>query len=287
MLAALIPPVPELKVNPSPGIHLVLSHLLEYKEYRTYYWNQGQAGDYVIMDNGAHELGMGQTHSELLMRCRSIGANEVVLPDVLFDRRGTVERTKQMLKWIIGPGWDEYNETGCPRCMVVPQGTDRSDWAICLKSLLQAWDFYARQAPSELAPPVIGVSKDYDDWRGGLPYLVGHYIKPVFDSRECDVHCLGWPSYLWSIALVARQFPWVRSTDSAKAFVYAKNGILLEPGGPVPSYPRRDPRYFNDPLSRTQRAIAKRNISVFRAAATDELVFSPVEEDENDEPEAA
>jgi hypothetical protein len=122
--------------------------------------------------------------------------------------------------------------------------------------------------------PVIGISKDYDTWRGGLPYLIGHYVEPLRAQRKFDVHCLGWPSNLWSLAKVARAYPWIRSTDSAKAYVYAKNGILLEPGGPIPQYPKRDENYFTELLPRETRTIMRRNVEIFKATASDEIILA-------------
>ena len=68
-----------------------------------------------------------------------------------------------------------------------------------------------------------------------------------------------WSNNLWSTALIAGRYPWIRSTDSAKPFVFAKNYIRLEPGGPIPSYPRRDPEYFHAPLRQSQWEIAMFN----------------------------
>jgi hypothetical protein len=274
---ALIPPIPDLDRCPRTGFHLILAHLLHEEEYTRFYQVRRKAGDYLILDNGAHELGVSLKEGELLTLCRQLRAQELVLPDVLFDRRGTVERTKRMLKYIVNPnGWRHFLSAGAPRFMLVPQGTDRADWAMCLKHLLEVWDEYSAKTPVKLANPVIGISKDYDDWKGGLAYLIGHYVEPLLriDGRQFDVHCLGWPNNLWAIAKVKRNQPYVRSTDSAKPFVYAKNGITLEPGGPIPKYPRRDANYFKEPLSPLQWKIAERNMLVYQAAATDDLVLS-------------
>lgn len=131
-----------------------------------------------------------------------------------------------------------------------------------------------------LIPPVIGISKDYDAWRGGLTRLLSDYVVEEVNAwPELDVHCLGWPNDLWSLAKVHENFPWVRSTDSAKPFVFAKNLIQLEPGGESPRYPRRDTNYFTERLTRKQWEIAKRNIEVFQASASDELVHSAYAED--------
>jgi hypothetical protein len=271
----LIPPIPDLHRIPRTGLHLVLSHQFNDPTYEAYYRLRRHAGDYLILDNGAHELGAGQEPKDLLLKAASIQAQEVVLPDVLFDRRGTVHRSKRMLKWLTTyDGWATYVNAGMPRFMFVPQGTNMAEWATCLKHLFQAWDLFTSRMPEAIEDPVVGISKDYDTWRGGLKYLIERYVAPWRSNQPFDVHCLGWPSNLWTLAEVCRTFPWIRSTDSAKPFVYAKAGILLEPGGKVPKYPRRDPEYFNEPLTFRQWNIALRNVEVFRATATDMLIPS-------------
>lgn len=276
MRIALIPPTPDLPRAPKTGIHLLLAHLMEDAKYTKFYAERRKKGDYLILDNSAHEKGVGDTFEQGLMEKASfLQAQEVVLPDILFDRRGTIERSKQMLKWIVGKGWEQYVEAGKPRLMIVPQSRveERADWQVCLRGLLQAWDTYAPRAPEALEAPVIGISKDFDEWRGGLAKLIRDYVVKVFQDRDIDVHCLGWPNDLWSIARVSNEFPWVRSTDSAKAFVYAKNFICLEPGGWVPTYPRRDPDYHTESLNPPQWDLALRNVRVYQACGTNEIII--------------
>lgn len=277
MKIALIPPIPNLQhADHNDGMHLLLAHLMGDRRYVHFYQQMRIAGHYLIMDNGAHELGAALSHEQILGMARRVLAQEIVLPDVLFDRHGTIERTKRMLKWIVKEGWEEYDSAKRPRLMMVPQGKDSPDWAQCVKGLVKTWETFAPQAPELLQPPILGISKDYDENRGGLPNLIGNYIEPLRESFEFDTHCLGWPSKLWSLARVAHDFPWIRSTDSARPYVYAKHGILLEPGGQVPSYPRRDTLYFEEFLPAWKLEIARKNTLVFRATATDELMHSAV-----------
>lgn len=267
MKIALIPPIPELRTFTSTGIHLILSHLLEDVEYRTYYRERAEADDYIILDNSAHEFGAGNRPDLLLDQAIEVKANEVVCPDVLFDANGTYEATRSMLVYL-NKNWSHYVEAGKPQLMIVPQGSNRQEWVKCLNNMLRAW---VVMPDYPLGDPVIGVSKDYEPLvKGGITSLISQYLKPL----NMQVHCLGWPSDLWALARVQRECPWVRSTDSAKPFVYAANEILLEPGGKVPDYPRRAPDYFSAPLTEVSRSIAKRNIEVFQAAALDHLILA-------------
>lgn len=272
MDVALIPPVPELRLTESTRTHLVLSHLFDQEEYLKYYRGCSEVGDFIILDNGAHENGVGESNASLLDKARLINADEIVLPDVLFNGQSTVELTKQMLKWIAGPGWNDYLMAGKPNFMIVPQGSNRTEWSKCLAQLMREWDLWTDRCPETLGQPCIGVSKDYEIWNHGLVQLIQRYIVPFYEERFIDVHCLGWPNKLWSLSDIVKEYPWVRSTDSAKPHVYAYYEIQLEPGGPIPDYPRRPPNYFNRPFTTLQRSIAKKNIEVFKAAATNMII---------------
>lgn len=272
MRTALIPPIPHLRRFASGGTHLLLSHLFTYPEYISHYQKRSEEGDYVILDNSAHEAGQGHKMSTLLIQASAVLADEVVVPDVLFDARGTVEGARSSLRWLRGvEGQSAYQDALRPRLMYVPQGANRSEYAWCLREMMSAHE--GAQEHIELDPPVIGISKDYYNWQPqGLHGLIRDFMTDLRVNQKADIHCLGWPTDLWAIAPVARYYPWVRSTDSAKPFVYAKNNILLEPGGKVPEYPHRDPGYFEEELKDEQLEIATINVQVFEASATDLLI---------------
>lgn len=271
MRTALIPPIPHLEEFASGGTHLLLSHLFEHPKYALHYKKRSEVGDYIILDNSAHEAGKGNKFTTLLIQAKSVLADEVVVPDVLFDSRGTVEGARASLRWLRSrEGQDAYKACLSPRLMYVPQGENRSEYAWCLREMIAAHE--AAEEHLDLQPPVIGISKDYYNWPN--EGLVG-LVKDMTDLRvrmSIDIHCLGWPTNLWALAPVARYYSWVRSTDSAKPFVYAKAGILLEPGGKVPEYPRRDPNYFTERLTADQLELARKNVEVFKASASDMLI---------------
>lgn len=270
MRIALIPPTPDLTKLPRTGIHLLLSQNFSDERYVEYYKERRKYGDLLILDNGAHENGIGEEAHHLLAKSSVVNAQEVVVPDALFDRRATVERAKRFMRYIVSrEGRKAYTSAGCPRLMLVPQAQERAEWGVCLHAMLTAWD---RIVPEDMESPVIGISKDYDSWRGGLIRLISDFVEPLYDERDFDVHLLGWSNNLWMTAQIAQTYPWIRSTDSAKPFVFAKRLIRLEPGGRIPNYPRRDPNYFTESLTVAQWEIAMVNIEVYKAAAQNELV---------------
>jgi len=62
--------------------HLVLAHLIDVdKEYTTFYRRMSERGDFIIMDNGAFELGESYEPSKLIELATRVAADAVVLPD--------------------------------------------------------------------------------------------------------------------------------------------------------------------------------------------------------------
>jgi hypothetical protein len=273
MKAALIPPIPELGTFGNGSFHLLLSHLMHNRRYREHYKDQRKKGAYLVLDNSAHENEIGESATTLLTQAIELRAQEVVVPDCLFDAEGTIESALSSIEyWFEGDRADEMRKLD-PALMYVPQGRNREQWIECLKELvrLQIYTARMRKARTDF---VIGLSKDYEVWDGGLLRLLRECLGPLKKDAadrniRIQVHMLGWGRGLWNLLDVRRQCPWVRSTDSAKPFVYAYKGIELSTASFPPEYPGRRKRYFLTKLSTQQREIAASNVKIFRQVAGD------------------
>jgi hypothetical protein len=272
---ALIPPIPELKKYGKGEFHLLLSHLMDNSEYAAHYMAERQRGAYLVLDNSAHEFKVGQAAQDLKTYAEMLNAQEVVVPDALEDGPQTVELAIATLE-----AWYEEDDTMAtlnPALMYVPQGQDESEWKACFEELVQLHVFMSKRVKGFRRSFVLGVSKDYDVWDGGLIHLLREYVAPMrerlWQEREIkmQVHMLGWMRYLWHLNEIAKEFPWIRSTDSAKPFVYARGNITTSPAQPIPPYPTRPDDYFERSLTQHQRAHATRNVKVFGRAATGTL----------------
>jgi hypothetical protein len=264
MKIALIPPTGNLADFRSDLIHLVLSHLLRVPEYREFYQKCQQRGEYVILDNGAHENTAGEDPDLATL----IHASEMVCPDVLFEGEETVRRCQQALfAWSESEKFDRLR----PHVMLVPQGHTYPEWRTCLYRLLEEYDQFAVWHPRRFwRLPVIGLSKDYEVWPGGLHRLFETDLTMLMGQDGYSVHMLGWGRDLWKLNEIARDFGaflQLRSVDSAKPFVFARAGIRLDPNRPAPDYPRRTADYFTTSLTEEQLETAKHNVLVFRACA--------------------
>src|SRR3990167_4617517 len=122
-LVSPIPPVSELlHSRPLGDFHLVLAHLMNTPGYAAYYKARGAAGDYLVLDNGAHENGSGLEVNQLMSIARLLDASEVVMPDALFSAEDTVRRTRTAFMQLKeAPQLAHAVHSSVTALMVVPQ----------------------------------------------------------------------------------------------------------------------------------------------------------------------
>lgn len=256
MLIAVIPPHDLLDEYATMGdqYHLILSsEVLSRDDYGSFYRDRIQKGDYVILDNSAHEQLEGQTITQLMEAIRTVYPSEVVLPDRLFFGDDTLDRST-IAASVFRREFPSVSQMG------VPQGRTFNEWQACLVGLRQ------------LGVESIGISKDYEVWPGGLYRLVSTVQSFGFAPRQ--IHMLGWGRELWQLGDLHDQ---ARGVDSAKPIVYALNGVQLPDEitkSNTPTYPRRRTDYFDtDANSRSSEDVssfhrrATHNIGVFRSTA--------------------
>lgn len=250
MKISVIAPIPLLEKysSLSDHYHLVLTHLVHQSpKYKEFYRQCGKRGDWILLDNSAHELGAGEGTSMIISAAEAIGANEVILPDRLFFGEDTYERSFETAMKI------RYRLPDV-RLMGVPQGRTVNEYDRCLRRLLS------------LGIDAIGISKDYEVWPGGLRDRV-ETVRML--APDVDIHLLGWgrePEQLYRLARAPELN--IRGVDSAKPLVYAQFGIVLNsPSTSLsqPRYPSRHENFFNVPV--LNEFVAFSNIQVFREFA--------------------
>ena len=249
MRVAIIAPTPLLKEYAVLGdnYHLTLAHqILEGGEYLNFYRQRRVLGDYVILDNSAHEFGEGLNLGRLATAIQLLAPQEVVLPDRVFFGDDTLALSTEAYQYLA----PKYSSL---RLMGVPQGRTRQEYFCCLEGLV------------DLGVTALGVSKDYEVWEGGLVSLVEEVLRL---APNLPIHLLGWGRDLPQLWSLATTFPdQIRGVDSAKPLVYASQGLYLsmDPGAVVPEYPRRSPNFFH--LQDLDPPTALHNITVFRSWA--------------------
>jgi hypothetical protein len=267
----LIPPIPHLKQFGQGPFHLVLAHLLQSdKDYLKHYKAQARGGAYIMIDNSAHEQGSGQGLPQLLACLELLnprpGRVQLVMPDVLWDGQATARTTLEAFHVLAQPLEKGILERYGAELCYVPQGKNRQEWEWCFHYLTQA---FIKLFPED-TPWCIGMSKDYEVWWGGVLSLLNRTVYPtgVVIHRKPQVHLLGWGRKLWKLRTIVKSANVrIRSTDSAKPFVYASAGIRLEPWLKPPEYPKREGDYFHTTLTPEQLAIAAYNVRIFEDTA--------------------
>lgn len=258
MKTAIIAPSRLLGRYAVTGYHLALCHLVDSdRTYGEFYAHAAGRGDFIILDNSAHELGEGLT-SAMERSADMIMPDEVVLPDRLFNAEDTVDFGRDAIN-----SFRHLTPIGC-RVMGVPQGTTIEEWDWCCYQLI------------DMEVDTIGISKDYEAWDGGLLGRV-HAVRRIADRiwhpRLSAIHMLGWGRQLWQLPILAHEsvgpndIP-IRGVDSGKPLVYAASKINLSGFG-TPKYPKRAYNFFDFDDEDIPSEIALININEFRKAAND------------------
>lgn len=224
MKLATILPTHYLDMIEGNTYHMALAHLVgKDKEYTDFYRRQVDVfNSFVIMDNGVIE-GEQQSIEAICKKAELIHASEIILPDVFMGCDATLDSTHAAM---------EYVKKNYPhlKMMGVPQGKDIDEWVNCAEVMLD-WDI-----DSIGIPKVLTKLEGRDARLQALAILNECYPKQM---KTVEVHLLGcWenPIELAMIAKAEQQgdISPVRGCDSAIAYVYARDNMLITQG-PRPS----------------------------------------------------
>jgi len=184
--------------------HLVLAQYKDDYAYLSRYKVAHRLGDFVMVDNGAAELGRSIPFEQVLDFANAIRADEVILPDVLDDSVATVKSSIETAHFLPPK-----------KCAVVPQGSNWDEWTWCLKELLS------------LGCRTICIAKRYERLPGGRPHALGILRKMDLLDRY-DIHLLGFDGDpLKEIREALACYQGIRGVDSAVPLAWAQQGMQL------------------------------------------------------------
>lgn len=279
MKAAIIPPIEYLPTTRLRKYHLVLSYLLDHPEYQKFYRelkSDGLESPFITLDNSAHEFTVGESIERILILGSRIHADEIVIPDHLFNREETVLSARNTLSSLLSSFTNIFS-TYRPRLMFVAQGKSRKDYNQCWMDLsIMIRDFRRDFLDRHGFKPEItfGVSKDYEIFDGGLMRVLKSTVIPMASSFKADIHILGWGHDLWAHRTIAEELgDQIRSTDSAKPFVFGISHTRLNSHyRDIPVYPKRSIDYFDRHLTENELGNALYNVDVFDATCRGEIL---------------
>jgi hypothetical protein len=189
--------------------HLCLAHLMAHTgAYRSFFTTMAMDPEnFVIMDNGIVE-GEPMEAGELLLLARDTRVQEVILPDVIHNKKATLLASGSALKL---KGEMRLDDLGC---MVVPQGRTLGEWQECLLEML-TWPVRT-----------IGISKFINDF--GISRCLALESVPELLQSDKEIHLLGCAVTPEEIYHINQKFPGrIRGTDSAIATAYTAAGARM------------------------------------------------------------
>lgn len=167
---------------------------------RIYYFRAQQRGQFVMLDNGAAELGTSIKFSDVLDAAQICHADEIVLPDALGNYEETLELTR---KWA--------DTVPIRKRAMVPQGETWELWDRCLQAMIK------------MGCATICVPKLYEAYEGGRVTALNIIWDHGYHETH-NVHLLGcYENPIKEVTAVRENAPWVRSIDTAAPIAYAQH----------------------------------------------------------------
>lgn len=196
------------------NMHMYLTHMVE--KYPLYAKIARESEGYKILDNSLIELGGAVDLGRVLKAAATIGADEIILPDVFQDGPATIKAVLTSLNQLR----EMYPNSDWPyKLMAVAHGRDETEWRDCYNQLLSMRDI-----------DVIGIPKVCAKMHpGGRPYFVNNFCH--LEAKEH--HLLGlW--YSFSEFMEYENLSAIRSCDTVLMGFMAKyhlNSTATRPDG--------------------------------------------------------
>jgi hypothetical protein len=252
-----IPPNKHLPLMNNGDRYFALAHhYLQNTNYREHFLQLRKKTPrvWITLDNGSAEHSL-VTEQALLDIVKELKPDEVIAPDVLFDKSQTLENlNKFIIKMIDSDSIKHTNIFGCP------QGKTKEEWLEC----------YIRMLENPLVS-VIGLSKI------AVPRCWNNAVgdKDIAKSRnECvkelkDLNLLKKPLHLLGMGehnefdyYLENEISNIRSSDSCYTVLAAINGISFEKGDTT-RIPTTN-EYFDKELTLNQIQLSKKNIDYLK-----------------------
>jgi hypothetical protein len=187
------------------GYHLVLAQYSYDPEYADFYRNAKNMGHFIMVDNGAAELGESIPFKSVIAFAQFLNADEIIMPDVLDDVEKTLHLTSKNL----------YTVLPKHRAMV-PQGKTWDEWEYCAKRMAM------------LGCATICIAKRYEQLPGGRKHAL-KLLQDLGVLPDHNIHLLGFgKSPIDEIVAAKKQYSGIRGCDSAAPFAYAQNNVSIQ-----------------------------------------------------------
>jgi len=261
MKVAFITGINYLNYSLKGDILFVLAQLVQENEtYREFYRRDSIINNniynnniYIIIDNGASELGKSLDIDKLIESAKYIKADEIICPDVMFNSDDTVRLTQNFLDSL------SRDELRSFKFMAVPQGNTKDEWTKCYADLFCYLDYRI---------DTLGLSKRcISKCFGGN--VVTARIKCIEEFKDRtilpQIHLLGADTNILAELNYMKYNKSVRSIDSNIAFKLATYSYTLNTVNPPPIAPTEHLDFNVSGLTKEQLAALDFNIETILA----------------------
>jgi len=252
-----IPPNKHLELMHNGDRFFALAHhYLNNSDYRKYFLTirRYNPTSFITLDNGAAEESL--VDDDLLLDVVSeLRPNEVIAPDVLFDKEQTIINFDKFVKKLQNRNLDTYTNV-----FACPQGSTKGEWLDC----------YQRMVLHPLVKCIglskIAVPKCWNDVTGDQ--MIGKSRNECVQDLKTrgillkPLHLLGMGEHTEFDYYLQNNIQQIRSSDSCYTFLAAINGINFERGDTT-RIPTTN-AYFDVELTEEQQTLAKQNIEYLK-----------------------
>jgi hypothetical protein len=236
-----------------------LVHLFEENvDYFNKFKQAVEKGRHVILDNSVFELEEAFDSDRFLYWINKLGPAEYIIPDVLEDSGGTVQR---MMEW---KALYELQVTTGSKSIGVVQGSDYDDIVWCYNAVAPMVDKVAISFDYSFMCP----EKNYtpatrcEVFMRSRQKLLKDLLKDEVIDQSKPHHLLG--CFLPQEFIAYKEYAWVDTIDTSNPVVHGINGIHYEGYGLKEKVKTKLIDYMNDPLTPDQVHAIMFNIAKFK-----------------------
>lgn len=221
--------------------HLLLTHMImgkrgsQAQDFWSKWISDGTSALDITMDNSVVELGDAMDFSKVIEAAKRVGAQHVVLPDVINDARGTADAGEEAM--------NEHAETLAEAGIAplgIPQGLDVDELLECAKELVA------------VGVKRLGVTRYITEGSIGSRIDV---TRALWKAHKLPMHLFGFSGNLLD-DLTASRLPGVIGIDSAMPIWYGYAGHTLPDSPRKIDYGSRPPEYEHEDRDITHQARA-------------------------------
>lgn len=252
-----IPPNKHLDLMAYGDRYFALAHLyLADVNYRNFFLDirKNQPGAFITLDNGAAEHSL-VNENILLDIVAELKPNEVIAPDVLFDKEQTLRNLYYFAVKMVDNGYIKHTKIfGCP------QGSTKQEWLECYYIMM------INPLITTIGLSKIAVPKCWFDVEGDkqIAQSRNECIKELKEREllQKPLHLLGMGEHSEFDYYLKNKIKNIRSSDSCYTILAAINNISFEQGD-ITRIPTNN-SYFDAQLTEKQQQLAISNIKYLK-----------------------